>query len=72
MKGLVYGGPGSRRWVEVPDPVVREPEDAILRVDAVTICGTDLHILEGAVPSVQPGQVDLEVDLDRSGWGHDG
>lgn len=57
MKGLVYGGPGSRRWVEVPDPVVREPEDAILRVDAVTICGTDLHILKGDVPSVRPGRI---------------
>lgn len=57
MKGLVFGGAGSRRWVDVPDPSISDPEDAILRVDAVTICGTDLHILKGDVPSVQPGRI---------------
>ncbi|MER6972848.1 alcohol dehydrogenase catalytic domain-containing protein [Nocardioides sp. NPDC000445] len=57
MKALVYDGPGSRKWTDVPDPVVRDAEDAIVRVDAVTICGTDLHILKGDVPSVAPGTV---------------
>jgi alcohol dehydrogenase len=57
MKALVYGGPGSRRWEEVPDPQISDPEDAIVRVDAVTICGTDLHILQGDVPSVDVGRV---------------
>ncbi|MFG1912306.1 hypothetical protein [Kribbella sp. NPDC048928] len=46
MKALVYNGPGQRSWHEVPDPVIQDPEDAIVRVDAVTICGTDLHILK--------------------------
>jgi len=55
MKALVYGGPGIRRWEEVPDPQISEPEDAIVRVDAVTICGTDLHILQGDVSSVDVG-----------------
>ncbi|MBY8874165.1 zinc-dependent alcohol dehydrogenase family protein [Micromonospora sp. PLK6-60] len=57
MKALVYGGPGRKSWSEVPDPVVAGPRDAIVRVDAVTICGTDLHILGGDVPEVQPGRV---------------
>jgi alcohol dehydrogenase len=57
MRALVYDGPGSRSWHEVPDPVIRDPQDAIIRVDAVTICGTDLHILKGDVPTVDPGRI---------------
>ncbi|KJY27010.1 zinc-dependent alcohol dehydrogenase family protein [Streptomyces sp. NRRL S-495] len=57
MKALTYHGPGRRTWGEVPDPVVRDPEDAIVRVDAVTVCGTDLHILKGDVPEVTEGRV---------------
>ncbi|TCN31155.1 alcohol dehydrogenase [Kribbella orskensis] len=57
MKALVYHGPGQRTWQDVPDPVIEDPEDAIIRVDAVTICGTDLHILKGDVPTVQPGRI---------------
>lgn len=57
MKALVYGGPGSRKWSDVPDPTIKDPEDAIVRVDAVTICGTDLHILKGDVPDVEVGRV---------------
>ena len=57
MKALVYGGPGQRSWTEVPDPTIVHPRDAIIRVDAVTICGTDLHILAGDVPAVEPGRV---------------
>ncbi|HEX6335328.1 MAG TPA: zinc-dependent alcohol dehydrogenase family protein [Jiangellaceae bacterium] len=57
MKALVYHGPGRRSWEDVPDPTVKDPEDAIVRVDAVTICGTDLHILGGDVPAVESGRV---------------
>ncbi|HET6478526.1 MAG TPA: zinc-dependent alcohol dehydrogenase family protein [Actinoplanes sp.] len=57
MKGLVYGGPGARSWTEIPDPAITDPQDAIIRVDAVTICGTDLHILGGDVPEVASGRV---------------
>ena len=45
MKALVYHGPGKRAWEGVPDATIQEPNDAVVRVDAVTICGTDLHIL---------------------------
>jgi alcohol dehydrogenase len=57
MKALVYHGPGQRSWDEIPDAQVQAPTDAIIRVDSVTICGTDLHSLKGDVPEVQPGTV---------------
>jgi len=57
MKALVYDGPGRRMWRNVPDPEVSDPEDVIVRVDAVTICGTDLHILHGDVPTVETGRI---------------
>ena len=57
MKALVYHGPGEKAWEEVADPTILADTDAIVRVDAVTICGTDLHILKGDVPEVyrRPG-----------------
>ena len=57
MRAIVYGGPGIESWEEVPDPTILEDADAIVRVDAVTICGTDLHILKGDVPSVTEGRI---------------
>ncbi len=57
MKALTYHGPGRRLWDEVPDPVLADPEDATVRVDAVTVCGTDLHILKGDVPEVTEGRI---------------
>jgi len=57
MKALVYGGPGERAWTDVPDPTIVDPRDVIIRVDTVTICGTDLHILGGDVPAVQAGRI---------------
>ena len=57
MHGLVYRGPGRRGWEERPSPVLRGPTDAIVRITTSTICGTDLHILKGDVPSVIEGRV---------------
>ncbi|WP_329600069.1 zinc-dependent alcohol dehydrogenase family protein [Streptomyces pseudovenezuelae] len=57
MKGFVFHGPGQSAWEEVPDPAVQDPTDAVVRVKDVTICGTDLHILKGDVPEVEPGTV---------------
>jgi alcohol dehydrogenase len=57
MKALVYQGEGRKEWADVPDPVLRDSTDAIIQVDAVTICGTDLHILKGDVPTVTPGRI---------------
>ena len=57
MKALVYHGPGRKQWEDVPKPTLRDDTDAIVRVDAVTICGTDLHILKGDVPAVTDGRI---------------
>ena len=57
MHALVYHGPGNKAWEEVPMPTLQDDTDAIVRVDAVTICGTDLHILKGDVPAVTDGRI---------------
>ncbi|NED12853.1 zinc-dependent alcohol dehydrogenase family protein [Streptomyces sp. SID9124] len=57
MKAAVFQGPGAVAWQDVPDPGIEDPGDVIVRVDVVTICGTDLHILKGDVPEVTPGRV---------------
>jgi alcohol dehydrogenase len=57
MQALVYHGPQQRAWETVPDPVIEVPTDVVVRVDTVTICGTDLHILKGDVPTVDPGRI---------------
>jgi alcohol dehydrogenase len=55
MQALVYRGPGLRALEERPMPTLCEPGDAIVRLTRTTICGTDLHILKGDVPTCQPG-----------------
>lgn len=57
MQALVYLGPGKKAFQEHSKPVVSEPTDAIVRITKTTICGTDLHILKGDVPSCQPGRI---------------
>ncbi len=57
MRAVVYHGPGQKSWEEVPKPQVIDDTDAIVRVDSVTICGTDLHILKGDVPAVTDGRI---------------
>ena len=57
MKALVYHGPGRRSWEEKPRPRIREATDAVIRITTTTICGTDLHILKGDVPSVTDGRI---------------
>src|SRR6187397_1266373 len=57
MKALVYHGPGRRSWEDKPLPAVQEATDAVVRITTATICGTDLHILKGDVPSVTDGRI---------------
>ena len=57
MHALVYHGPDSKAWEEVPKPALVDDTDAIVRVDATTICGSDLHILKGDVPEVTDGRI---------------
>jgi alcohol dehydrogenase len=57
MKAVVYGGPGKKSLEMRPKPELRSPGDAIVRMVKTTICGTDLHILKGDVPTVSSGRI---------------
>ncbi len=55
MKALVYQGPGKKALEDRPKPQITAPTDAIVKITKTTICGTDLHILKGDVPTCKPG-----------------
>ena len=57
MRALVYHGPDVIAWEEVPKPTLEDDTDVIVRVDATTICGSDLHILKGDLPEVVDGRI---------------
>jgi len=57
MKALVYHGPGQKAWEDVPAAAIQEPTDVVVQVDTTTICGTDLHILQGDVAAVTDGRI---------------
>ena len=57
MKAMVYEGGGAIALATVDDPRIEAASDAIVRIDLTTICGSDLHILGGHVPTVEPGRV---------------
>lgn len=57
MKALVYLGPGQKSLKDCPKPEIQDADDAIVRVTKTTICGTDLHILKGDVPTCLPGRI---------------
>jgi alcohol dehydrogenase len=57
MKALVYHGPGEKAWETVPDPTIEAATDVIVKITSSTICGTDLHILKGDVPTCKPGTI---------------
>jgi alcohol dehydrogenase len=57
MKAFVYRGPGKKALEDRPKPEITAPTDAIVKTVKTTICGTDLHILKGDVPTCQPGRI---------------
>ncbi|MBY6540435.1 alcohol dehydrogenase catalytic domain-containing protein [Rhodococcus sp. BP-349] len=57
MKAVVWHGTGDIRLDDVDDPVLQRPTDAIVRVTASAICGTDLHMVRGTMPGMRPGTV---------------
>jgi alcohol dehydrogenase len=57
MKALVYLGPGKKALEERPAPEIMVSTDVIVRITKTTICGTDLHILKGDVPTCEPGRI---------------
>jgi alcohol dehydrogenase len=57
MKALIYIGPGKTALEDRPKPAITAPTDAIVRITKTTICGTDLHIIKGDVPTCAPGRI---------------
>src|SRR5947209_261439 len=57
MKALAWHGKGDIRCDSVPDPRIQHPKDAIIKVTACAICGSDLHIFDGVIPQMKQGDV---------------
>src|SRR6187399_318311 len=57
MKAVVFYGIGDIRLEDVTEPKVEHPQDAIVRLTASAICGTDLHFVRGTIPGMKPGTI---------------
>lgn len=57
MKAVVFHGLGDIRLDNVPDPKRQQRNDAIVRLTASAICGTDLHLVRGTVAGMRPGTI---------------
>ena len=57
MRALTYHGAHSVKVDTVPDPQIEQPDDIILRVTATAICGSDLHLYRGKIPTVEHGDI---------------
>jgi len=57
MQAACFYGKHDIRTQNVPDPILINPRDAILKVNSTTICGSDLHIYDGYIPTVMPGDI---------------
>ena len=57
MKALAWYGKGDIRCEAVPDPKIEHPRDAVIKITACAICGSDLHIYDGIIPSMKKGDV---------------
>ncbi|RJR38371.1 MAG: glutathione-dependent formaldehyde dehydrogenase [Desulfobacteraceae bacterium] len=57
MKAVVFRGVGDIRLEDVPEPKILDPTDAIVRITASAICGTDLHMVRGTMAMMEPGTI---------------
>jgi threonine dehydrogenase-like Zn-dependent dehydrogenase len=57
MKAICWQGKKDLRCEEVPDPIIEDPKDAIVRITSTCICGSDLHLMNGFVPAMCAGDV---------------
>jgi threonine dehydrogenase-like Zn-dependent dehydrogenase len=57
MKALCWHGKADVRYDTVPDPKIAHPRDAIIKVTACAICGSDLHIYGGIIPAMESGDI---------------
>jgi threonine dehydrogenase-like Zn-dependent dehydrogenase len=57
MRALTYHGSHDVRVDTVPDPVIHEPDDILLKITATAICGSDLHLYRGKIPELKDGDI---------------
>lgn len=57
MKAICWHGTGDMRLDNVPEPVIADPTDVIVRITSTAICGSDLHLYDGFMPTMQAGDV---------------
>ena len=57
MRALCWHGTGDVRIDTVPDPVIQDPRDAIVKITSSGICGSDIHLLNGYVPTMEAGDI---------------
>jgi threonine dehydrogenase-like Zn-dependent dehydrogenase len=57
MKAVCWWGKGEVRVLDVPDPKILNPHDAIVKVSLTAICGSDLHLYDGYVPTMMRGDI---------------
>ncbi|HEY6916066.1 MAG TPA: zinc-dependent alcohol dehydrogenase [Allosphingosinicella sp.] len=57
MRALTYHGKNDVRVDTVPDPEIVNPRDAIIKITSTAICGSDLHLYDGVIPAVLPGDI---------------
>jgi threonine dehydrogenase-like Zn-dependent dehydrogenase len=57
MRALCWHGKGDVRVDTVPDPKIQHPRDAVIKITACAICGSDLHLLDGYQPTMESGDI---------------
>ena len=57
MRALTWQGNEQVEVTDVPDPQILEPNDIIIKVTSTAICGSDLHLLDGFIPTMQSGDI---------------
>ena len=69
MKAVVWQGVGDIRLEDVAEPMIEAPGDAIVRLTASAICGTDLHMVRGTMSGMKPGTILGHEGVESSRWG---
>src|ERR1700709_31268 len=57
MRALTWQGVNDVRVDTVPDPEILNPRDAILKITSTAICGSDLHLYDGVIPTMEQGDI---------------
>lgn len=57
MKALTYDGANDVRIENIPDPILQQADDILLRITAIAICGSDLHLYRGKAPDMKNGDI---------------